>query len=187
MMRTRYLVSVLAVVLGVGILMQLFRRQEVSAPEANRSAEAKAGQPSGESESDGPSGMDFLDGYSDAGSTPAEDMRKLGRAVEGMLLLFKGLDTRLIATNRQLSDFITGANPERLAYLDRSHPVFDGEGRMADRWGSPIVIHPLGTGLLELRSAGPDRVAYTEDDLSLLPDGQLIAGYGSRLIGSESE
>ncbi|MFD2256711.1 hypothetical protein ACFSSA_08490 [Luteolibacter algae] len=122
-------------------------------------------------------GDELLAGYGAVTTKPEEDLRKLSHAVEGMLLLFKNLDTRLIATNQQLSAFLKGENPEDLQYVSPDSAAFNNDGLLVDRWDSPIIIHPLGTGLLELRSAGPDRVPYNEDDIGIHPDGHILRGY----------
>lgn len=105
-------------------------------------------------------------------TTGAQDVRLVGRAIEGMTRLFKGLDTRYVATNEQLSSFLTGSNPEGLQYLDPRLPIFQN-GLLTDRWGQPYIVHPIGTGLLEIRSSGPDRIPYTEDDIVLHPGDAL--------------
>ena len=51
------------------------------------------------------------------------------------------------------------------------HPVFSADGLLSDRWGSPLVVHPEAWKQLELRSAGPDKLPFTEDDLVLTPAG----------------
>jgi hypothetical protein len=74
-------------------------------------------------------------------------------------------------TNAQLVNALAGANPERIGLLPRDHPAISAaDGQLLDRWGSPYHAHALGRDALELRSAGPDRVLYTADDL-LLPVG----------------
>ena len=64
-----------------------------------------------------------------------------------------------------------GANANRQVFVAEGHPVFSAEGLLLDRWGTPLVVHPEAWRQLELRSAGPDKTAYTEDDLVLTPKG----------------
>jgi hypothetical protein len=67
--------------------------------------------------------------------------------------------------NATFVNALTGNNPGRLAFISRDHPAIDGLGRLLDRWGEPFFFHLLGRDELEIRSAGPDRELYTEDDL----------------------
>ena len=112
-----------------------------------------------------PIGDQFLVDYADPSTPPREDLEKIGRAMESLLLLFKNLDTRFISTNSQLSEFLRGKNPEETIHVSTESPIFGDSGEIIDRWGTPIIVHPIGTGLIELRSAGPDRILYNEDDL----------------------
>lgn len=58
------------------------------------------------------------------------------------------------------------SDPENLgpSALPPDHPALRA-GQLIDRWGTPWQIHPLASNLIQLRSAGPDRRLYTEDDL----------------------
>ncbi len=58
------------------------------------------------------------------------------------------------------------SDPENLgpSALPADHPALRA-GQLIDRWGTPWQIHPLAFNLIQLRSAGPDRRLYTEDDL----------------------
>lgn len=121
----------------------------------------------------GPSGNHFLVEHGSANSDGMQDLRYVGRVVDKLMLLFKNLDTRHVANIEQLSAFLVGDNPEGLQYLDPGLPIFK-DGLLTDRWGQPYIIHPIGTGQLELRSSGPDQTPYTEDDFILHPE------YGKR-------
>lgn len=58
------------------------------------------------------------------------------------------------------------SDPENLgpSALPADHPAIRA-GQLIDRWGTPWQIHPLASNLIQLRSAGPDRRLYTQDDL----------------------
>ena len=120
----------------------------------------------------GPSGNEFLLEHGLPSSTAVNDLILVGRVIEGLTTFFKNLDTRYVATNEQLSDFLTGANPEGLEYLDPEQPIFQ-DGLLTDRWGHPYIVHPLAAGILEIRSIGPDGIPYTEDDLRVNPDDRI--------------
>ena len=38
-------------------------------------------------------------------------------------------------------------------------------GELVDSWGTPFFFHQLSSMDLEIRSAGPDRIMWTTDDL----------------------
>ncbi|MEM9237501.1 MAG: hypothetical protein AAGB14_12030, partial [Verrucomicrobiota bacterium] len=90
-----------------------------------------------------PIGDQFLDAYADPNTTPLEDLRKIGRAIDSLLLLFKNLDTRHIATNGRLSAFLKGENPENTPHISPDHPLFGPTGELLDRWKQPIIVHPI--------------------------------------------
>jgi len=75
--------------------------------------------------------------------------KALGRIVEGMFMIFKNPDTRLISTNGELSCFLSGENPEKLNYLSPDLPVFDPEMTLVDHWGCPDLVHIIEQGSLE--------------------------------------
>lgn len=67
--------------------------------------------------------------------------------------------------NAAFVNALTGNNPQRLAFLDRSHPSINPRGELVDRWGKPFFFHLQSRESLEVRSAGPDGELYTADDL----------------------
>lgn len=68
-------------------------------------------------------------------------------------------------TNRAITAALTGQNPWRLVFIPPDHPAIDAEGLLCDRWGSPLFFHQISGDHMELRSYGPDRQPYTDDDL----------------------
>jgi hypothetical protein len=83
--------------------------------------------------------------------------------------------------NATFVNALTGNNPGRLAFIGRDHPAIDAQGRLLDRWGEPFFFHLLGKDELEIRSAGPDRKLYTEDDLLTASPAVQSAGLASQL------
>jgi hypothetical protein len=39
------------------------------------------------------------------------------------------------------------------------------KGELVDAWGTPFFFHQLSGSEMEIRSAGPDKVMWTDDDL----------------------
>jgi hypothetical protein len=71
--------------------------------------------------------------------------------------------------NVQITAALTGDNPLRFAFIRPGHPAINPKGELCDRWGSPLFFHALSGHRMELRSAGPDRQLYTDDDVLLTP------------------
>lgn len=112
----------------------------------------------------------LLDGYGDPAVEPIEDIRKIHRIAAGYFSVIKDSSRNPIGGNADFSAALRGENPNREIFLRGDHRVFV-DGLLVDRWGVPLVVHPEGWRSLEIRSAGPDRKPYTEDDLVILPTG----------------
>jgi len=70
-----------------------------------------------------------------------------------------------VGLNRDITRALTGANPLRVAFVPADHPAINEAGELCDRWGTPLIFHQISGVHMELRSAGSDRIPYTEDDL----------------------
>jgi hypothetical protein len=114
----------------------------------------------------------LLEGYADPTTTPIEDLKKIHRVLTGYFTVVKDASHFPIGGNADLAAALRGENPNRETYVPADHPVFSKVGLLVDRWGSPLVVHPQAWTQLELRSAGPDKIAYTPDDLVLKPSGE---------------
>jgi hypothetical protein len=118
----------------------------------------------------------LLAGYADPASPPLEDLRKLHQIGVGYFSRFDDSRHFPIGGNKDFSAALQGENPGREIFVRRDHPVFSAAGLLIDRWGSPLIVHPQAWGRLELRSAGPDRIPYNQDDLVLNPSGSSSRG-----------
>ncbi len=67
--------------------------------------------------------------------------------------------------NAQFISAMTGGNPKKIWYLTRPHHRINPQGRLVDQWGTPYVFHAISRDYLEIRSAGPDKEVYSDDDL----------------------
>lgn len=113
----------------------------------------------------------LLDGYGDPATPPIDDLRKLQHVVSGYFSVIKDASRFAIGGNEDLSAALKGENPNREIFVSPESKVFSNTGLLIDRWGSPVIVHPEAWRQLELRSAGPDKIPYNEDDLILHPDG----------------
>jgi hypothetical protein len=74
-----------------------------------------------------------------------------------------------IGTNAEITATLTGKNALNLALIPRDHPAINARGELCDRWGHPFFFHQLSGTRTEIRSAGPDRKFWTDDDVILTP------------------
>lgn len=118
----------------------------------------------------------LLAGYGDPETPPLEDLRKIQRVAVGYFSVIKDASRFPIGGNEDLSAVLRGENPNREVFIRPGHPVFSKEGLLIDRWGSPLIVHPEAWRQLELRSAGPDRIPFNDDDLILAPAGTSSSG-----------
>ena len=113
----------------------------------------------------------LLEGYGDPATPPIEDLRKMHRVATGYFSVIKESGRFAIGGNEDFSAALRGENPNREVFVRPGNPVFSPAGWLVDRWGSALIIHPEAWRQLEFRSAGPDRIPYTHDDLILAPTG----------------
>ncbi len=70
-----------------------------------------------------------------------------------------------------------GANPRRISFLSDSEGGLNEKDQLIDRWGTPFYFHRVSGSRIEIRSAGPDGLHWTEDDFSSMESGDAtIAG-----------
>lgn len=96
------------------------------------------------------------------GQPPAADMTIVLSLFDHFRELCGGMP---VGTNAEIVNALTGNNPQRMALIARDHPAIDPAGELTDRWGTPFFFHNVARDLIGIRSAGPDREMYTDDDL----------------------
>lgn len=71
-----------------------------------------------------------------------------------------------IGTNPEITRALNGDNPRHVKFLqgDDGNRVNE-KGELVDPWGTPYFFHQLSASDMEVRSAGPDKIMYTGDDL----------------------
>lgn len=111
-------------------------------------------------------GDNFMQNYASETSTGQQDIRLFHDYLTNIFLLIKNRDSAQYAINEDLSEFLLGKNSDRSALISENSHIFDEEKRIIDRWGTPIHIHTISRNNFELRSGGPDKKLFTEDDVS---------------------
>lgn len=88
------------------------------------------------------------------------------QAMHSLLRIYqKALGSLPSDRNEEVVRGLMGQNPKRIAFIPVNTPVVQ-DGKMVDRWGSPYWFHSAVDDSLMVRSAGPDREAFTSDDLT---------------------
>ena len=70
-----------------------------------------------------------------------------------------------VGTNEEITKALSGDNPKHLNFLDAEMDRLSPKGEWLDPWGTPWFFHQLSARDMEIRSAGPDRILWTADDL----------------------
>ena len=68
-----------------------------------------------------------------------------------------------VGTNAEITSKLSGKNPRGARYLPANAKLND-KGEMTDRWDRPLFFHQISGSVMEIRSAGPDHVMWTNDD-----------------------
>lgn len=103
--------------------------------------------------------------YPDPNGKPVDDLRMLGDLLGRAWLLVKNHDALPLADNRDFTLFLSGRNSHRVAWIRPGHPSVSKAGEILDRWGSPVFFHRESSLRTTLRSAGPDRTMWNDDDV----------------------
>lgn len=68
-----------------------------------------------------------------------------------------------VGTNAEITSKLLGKNPRGTRYLPATAKMND-KGELTDRWDRPLFFHQVSGTVMEIRSAGPDHVMWTNDD-----------------------
>ena len=97
------------------------------------------------------------------GTPAAEEPRIVLDVLDAYRRSFGGYPTG--EGNRQFVNALLGANRLKLSFIPSDHPRLNSRGELVDAWGTPFFFHLLSHSSVEVRSAGPDRMLYTADDI----------------------
>ncbi len=70
-----------------------------------------------------------------------------------------------VGTQQEILAAISGNNREKAEYIPKNHPAVT-QGKLYDRWGTPYFFHQLSGTDMEIRSAGPDKIHWNNDDIT---------------------
>ena len=72
-----------------------------------------------------------------------------------------------VGTNAEIMKAIMGGNPKGAQLGPPEGLKLNEKGELTDRWGTPFFFHQMSAKDMQIRSAGPDRVMWTADDVFL--------------------
>ncbi len=70
-----------------------------------------------------------------------------------------------VGTNAEIMKEMTGGNARQATLGPPEGISLNAQGELIDQWGSPYFFHQLSRDKMEVRSAGPDKVMWTADDV----------------------
>jgi hypothetical protein len=123
-----------------------------------------------------PPGDALLAGYATPQWTPEQDLTSVARAMDSFLLLVKTGNRGPLADNEDWAAAWQGTRAFQEPFVSPNHPILAQGTRLLDRWNTPLFIHALGGGNYDIRSAGPDRKLWTDDDVHRDADGSFRRG-----------
>jgi hypothetical protein len=75
-------------------------------------------------------------------------------------------DGNPVGTNVEITRALNGDNPKQVRFIREELGLrINGRGELVDYWGTPFFFHQLSGTEMEIRSAGPDKIMWTADDL----------------------
>jgi hypothetical protein len=108
----------------------------------------------------------YIIGSADAPPTnipPQIVVENMRRAIVNYGSTFSG---NPVGSNPEIAAALNGENPKQIKFIDPENGLrINGQGELVDSWGTPFFFHQLSATDTEVRSAGPDRIMWTADDL----------------------
>ena len=94
---------------------------------------------------------------------PVTVLQNMSRAIRQYGKMFGG---NPVGTNPEITAALSGNNPKGINFVNAESGMrINGNGEMVDAWGTPYFFHQLSGTDMEIRSAGPDGIMWTTDDL----------------------
>ena len=94
---------------------------------------------------------------------PAIVLDRLRHAIRDYGSMFGG---NPVGSNSEITSQLNGKNPKQADFIQSEAGMrLNANGELVDPWGTPYFFHQLSGTRMEIRSAGPDRILWTADDL----------------------
>lgn len=121
-------------------------------------------------------GEEILKGYATPGTRPEDDLHGMAHAFSNLLLLVKGNAPFRMGANEEFAAALMGKNANGTVFISPPHACLNAQGQLIDRWQTPLFFHVRDAFRIDIRSAGPDKKMWTDDDLQRQHDGQFMRG-----------
>jgi hypothetical protein len=90
-------------------------------------------------------------------------VQNMSRAIHQYGEMFGG---NPVGNNQEITAQLSGKNPKHIDFLSEDAGLrVDGDGELVDPWGTPFFFHQISGSDTEIRSAGPDKIMWTADDI----------------------
>lgn len=99
------------------------------------------------------------------GFDSAHDLAVLRGLIGQLTTVLRLAERPPLGDNADLVAALTGRNRRQVVFLPSDHPALRA-GQLVDRWGTPYHFHARSADAIDARSAGPDRVLFTADDVT---------------------
>lgn len=70
-----------------------------------------------------------------------------------------------VGDNADFTRQLGGQNPKHINFINVEAGMQIQDGQLVDPWGTPYFFHQLSGSDTEVRSAGPDKIMWTADDI----------------------
>ena len=121
-----------------------------------------------------PAGEAILQGYATASTTVQQDLTLISHLLGNFALLVKGDDPLPLGANEEIAAALRGRNRSQLCFVPETSTMFNTQGQIVDRWGTPLYFHAVSRDRVEIRSAGADKTMWTADDVQRQSNGTFL-------------
>lgn len=152
------------------ILSWLFWAAPETVPKAQSPAVTRKPRPSGASTEANPAPAEPRSELADRLNAPGASIQADLRIVSDVIDAYRSnFHENPVGTNAEITAALMGHNHLRLALIPQNHPAANYQRELCDRWGRPFFFHQLSGTQMEIRSSGPDKKMWTDDDVVLTP------------------
>jgi len=105
-------------------------------------------------------------------NSPGGEIRTDLRILSDILATFRTNfphDGNPVGNNAEITAALSGKNRLHLALIPPHHAAINAAGELCDRWGTPFFFHAESGTHMAIRSAGPDKKMWTDDDVVFSP------------------
>lgn len=176
---TLMLLAAVGLMIGIGYLgyqRDLFQKTEDEAAARKSLEEGMARQREAAKARPSLPGDVILQNYAQPNTRPQEDLEALAHTFSNLALLIKGDSPFRMGANEEFAAALLGKNRTQLRFISDGHRALNDKGQLIDRWGTPLYFHTTAHDRIDIRSAGPDHVMWTADDLHRKYDGSFLKG-----------